>query len=156
MTLSSNMGACAADFLGTPLTLYARDLAFWKLGLFEIMRVHAAGVVPTAGMGPTARNQAQWTGAFATFPCSPASAAFKYFSVVCAAVWCASAERNIVSIDLGWRVALSPPPPCKYPEHVPGYIQSGWPAPGGATTAEACAAAACEANAPAWSFCPGE
>jgi hypothetical protein len=65
-------------------------------------------------------------------------------------------QRTTVSLDLGWRVATAPEPACSYPVSMPGFMQgSGWPAPGNPNTASACEQAACDANAIAWSFCPG-
>eukprot|EP00038_Savillea_parva_P030026 m.75023 g.75023 ORF g.75023 m.75023 type:complete len:1021 (+) comp8957_c0_seq1:151-3213(+) len=68
----------------------------------------------------------------------------------------AHTDRTTVSLDLGWRVKPASPPPCAYPENVPGVLQgTGWSAPGKVTTASECEAAACAANAVAWSFCAG-
>ena len=64
-------------------------------------------------------------------------------------------QRTTVPLDLGWRFAHAPQPPCSYPTLVPGYIQgTGWMVPN-VTTSAACEAAACAENTLAWSFCDG-
>ena len=81
--------------------------------------------------------------------------------VLCAVVFSVgaprvSAQRTTVSLDLGWRTLGAPVPACTYPDTIPGIVQTGgWLAPGNVSTAAGCAAAACRANAQAWSFCGG-
>lgn len=65
-------------------------------------------------------------------------------------------RRMTVSLDFGWRVHAAPPPPaCEFPASIPGIIQTGGWLVENVTSAAGCAAAACAANAQAWSFCAG-
>lgn len=65
------------------------------------------------------------------------------------------AQRTTVSLDLGWRTRPAPPPACAYTVAIPGIIQSGGWLAANVSSAAGCAAAACRANAQAWSFCGG-
>lgn len=69
----------------------------------------------------------------------------------------AGAQRIVVPLDLGWRVAPAPfPSTCPaYNIRLQGYLgNSGWVVEGGAASGTAaCQAAACAHNAQAWSYC---
>jgi hypothetical protein len=76
--------------------------------------------------------------------------------LLCAAgVLSGSAQRTTVSLDFGWRVQTAPLPECAYPVHIPGIIQTGGWLVKNVISSAGCAAAACAANAQAWSFCAG-
>ena len=63
--------------------------------------------------------------------------------------------RTTVSLDFGWRVHAAPLLACTYPVSIPGVIQTGGWLVDNVTSTAGCAAAACAANAQAWSFCAG-
>ncbi len=62
-------------------------------------------------------------------------------------------QRTTVSLDFGWRVHSAPKPKCDYSVNLPGIMQTGGWIVDNVTSADGCAAAACKANAQAWSFC---